>query len=459
MNMNITTNRLSVIAFELKKSSDLASYHAEEWLQAARSCALLMAEARALIPSDMKFSIWLVENGCGHFSNDDRAALIEIGHYPEVLNEVLDVKGRLRDMVKGKLPEILAHRNIKPKNYNAEAEMDHPVDDPSNNPSGSSLTNPTDIPSPPETTVEKSEIDDSIGHLGSVPAPAIPIGGRPLKLAAIMGKHNADGLLVKGFMPKGGRALAVLTKLASKPGGGVAAIKRMAAELRTGVAGAGHQQNPEFGCAMFFPDLPRGFVTARNYPETVSGLNALLGDLSVLAEIDKRLKADKPYDASHAALRLWRELKGAPAISAPVPVSARVMEHTLPGPDLSAFGPLETYTKYGRAPSPDAHYAPQFEDDIIVCGQVIYKKGSETPEIFRHVFSAYSFFDLLDRQLTLSEPKVVTRGYTWRRLSIWPSAANPVFGLALWNIGNAMANHPDRWAERSAPPKIPNVVK
>ena len=326
-------------------------------------------------------------------------------------------------------------------------------DEPSDGRTSSQDANTRDLSLPPEIPVEKPKIADSIASDLRVPVATLPGTGRPLKLAEIMGRHSADALLIKGFMPEAKGALAVLTRLASKPGGGIAAVKRLAGELREGIAGAGHQNRSRYGVTMLFPDLPRGFVVTHSYAETVAGLNKLIDDLSVLAEIDKHLKAEKPHDPTREALRIWRERKVPPA---PVMQATPPIAHTLPGPDLSAFRKTEDATPYRLAGPPDAHFAPLYDDDIIVCGQVIYKKGSETWDIFVQVYAAYGYFDLVDRDMARLD-NVAARGYQWRRISPWLCVASPVFGAAIWNIGNAMANHSDRWEERSAPPKVPNA--
>lgn len=424
------SNRLTVIASELHKAHVGQTMAREEWIKQTINVARLMREAREHFPCDRDFSHWLVDNEI-EYGKDDRAAYIKLGAETEerLWFVLTQSKGMSVQLIGRDLPDDWGMVR--------------------------SVTNHEEICATIVETVETVSITEEIVETSGENNDE---SEKPKAKAVIVKpvKRIDPFTVIRGFMrAKSHIARAALEKIADAKGG-KQAIEAFAEALSTGKYGDGYDVNvSHLGPRAIFPDLPETWSKRHNFiKNSVFELRTLTANLDNLLTMKMALEAENPVknrvskfcdewwfnnvqNKSVGKRQVGDDYNPLDATAAAFAAKGIVM------PSIADHGP------YSECRAEDRYIPIRDSVDIIVCGVTIYKAGSEPWEKFCKIAGAYEAWRMLEAGYKLHEPRIVERGFEYRRLRGPFAWGDPVFAQVIWNIGNAMANHPDKFAETS----------
>jgi hypothetical protein len=444
MNTHNRSEKINSLAQILKNEVDSQILSLENWVNSSLRIASALLESKSYFSNDKELGYWLADNDC-YINISDRDAYITLAQdveNPDILlrssksRSIRDiVNPGWRDKISDQSTTIHSDLSLG-DNEQAIAGLDI-ITQTEDSAEELLLTPP--IPCMPDNMSRQSAIYTLIGQR---------------EAAIIIGFFNNDTKC-------NGRTLRNLKEIATSKSGRTA-VRRLANMLATGKYGAINDTTSpsEIGPRMIFPYLPKkwseGFSSLRKTPESLTNLCDSLDDYAAL---NKALSGANPENPDMFCHQWWQQniIKGRPERrrsgrgrpkkeqnSTPlVP-----MDQLLDGVELPISSPKSLYEHDKR----QERYIPYKDNsDIVVCGATIYKSGSEKWETFCKVFAAYQFWRMLEGNMKRTGDDVVNRGFEYRRLAAYGDWGDPVFGQALWNIGNAMARYPDKLEETHGP--------
>jgi hypothetical protein len=446
--------------YRLEQPNDLASRirgawkrcedHHAGWRAAALEFCTLLAEARAEHESDHRFSDWLKANGLDDIQKDTRAAAIQLGQNPKAAERTLKCASSMsfRSIVRDTLPSVLqwiaddeAREARVLSAENPTPETPSPVAETPRSHHKKSPPNSWTVPKRDDTDpVLRAAIERFVPVVGHRPTATV--------LVTVFGYRDPSKDTYQG------RLLGMFRALAER--GGKPTLKELASLVDAyGIPPIGG--NPAtFGPHFVVRGLPKSWppladLSVKTEAMTLSMMRRIVAQLPKFRELELAVEVEKPENVERFCGDWWhRHVTSGGHVSTverPVPPQLQAaIDYLAPAPAYS--GSL-----------PDPHYNPLRDEDIVVCGQVLYAAGSAPAATYAVLFATFQMWKHYDGTLAaLTTQDVSNRGYEWRRSCPWMKRISPMAGNFLWQIGHAMAEHPERFAETSAAPKIPNVV-
>jgi hypothetical protein len=300
-------------------------------------------------------------------------------------------------------------------------------------------TNSADFDSSEENEV--TDVDGAEDDAGDVEEPVgqtISLrrikAGRPTALFTALGaKHQEDARILDSYCrtdPKAAGLVGLIAKIA-KQKGGLVAVRRMADAVRHGAYGDRAQSGniASLGAHIFLPNLPEKWCRDQAPAKpTPAGLNKLLDMLPKAAELQEAVVRDNPPDPLEYCRKWWTNN-----------VVLSKMSTTQKPPATNVLN-LSNYNG-GDA---DAHHGPTIDDDIFVCGVVIYHKGTaKDADEYRRIWATFKL--LWQISLGLREEDIAERGREFKRMARAQRIICPISAEILHRSGEAMERAPTLW--------------
>ena len=389
---------------------------------------------------DRAFGSWLGETGRDNVTRHDREALIKIGRHPRIaLNVILltetrsyrtiwqEIEKRLPREAPPICPSPGADAPISALAANLPSEQEQSADQ------KNAPRQIDDSPSPrPDTKYKFDKL------LGDGYAAILNWRDREERQRGFFRLTNTAGLVAQIAEQKGGKDV----------------VRRFADLLKTGDYGPGHGTKiTDVSPRLVFPELPQDWarrLTKKPSPAALADMIKIMPDLKRLVEAYRAATLPTPGAKYEFCINWWRTKGGAEPEPTPAPTSAPA---PVVIPNLATtsttIAPYTQKTIFSGLHKAQLRYIPGKDDkDIIVCGQTIYKAGTESFETFCQIFAAYGLWQMMDGYLRLAQPDVVNRGREycrWAAYADWAAGDihKSAFGKALWLIGRAMQDNPD----------------